>query len=86
MAVVENIGRETFGNFTEFAYVAPPILKMELVKHGTAESYLSGKPVFVDMSLQKGKSKLIVLEETTDENGLFSKVTGTLDLTVYFDY
>jgi hypothetical protein len=86
LAIVENIGQETFSSFAEFSYVTPPILKMELVKHGTTESYIPGRKVFVDMSIQKGKLKLIVLEETAGEDGLFSKVTGSIDLTVYFSY
>lgn len=86
LGVVENINKETLSTFIEFPYGLPPIIKMKLVKHGTTESYISGKTVEVQMVMQNNKSCLIVLEEIVDNDGNFSSVNGTIDLTNYFDY
>jgi hypothetical protein len=84
---LENIGTATFSDFIEFPYASPPLIRVELVKHGTGESYLpGGTAVMVDMAIQSGKSMLFVLEETADENGNYAGVWATIDLTAYFDY
>lgn len=86
VGVAENITKDGFSPFIEFPFGSPPILKMELVKHGTTESYIPGQQVFVQMVMQNNKSKLIVLEEKATENGTFSGVEGTINLTDYFDF
>lgn len=86
MGVVENIGKDNFSDFIEFAYAPPPILNIELVKHGTTESYVTGQQVIVQMVMQNNKSRLIVLEEKADESGTFTGVNGTLNLVDYFDF
>lgn len=85
LGIVENIGEESFSSFIEFPYEPPPILLMELVKHGTTESYIPGEIVEVQMVMQNNKSRLMVLEEVIDETGEFN-VEGRIDLTDYFDY
>ncbi|MGA9650485.1 hypothetical protein [Pedobacter sp.] len=85
IARVENIGKERFSEYIEFLYYSPPIMRLQLVKHGTTESYLnSGVAVTVDISLQTGKSKLIIIEEKTDANGIFNGINASLDLRTYF--
>ena len=86
VGTVQNITKEGFSTFTEFQYGAPPILKMELVKHGTTESYITGQPVFITLVMQNNKSKLVVLEEKVNQNGVFSGVDGNIDLADYFDF
>ncbi|MEO4005698.1 hypothetical protein [Flavobacterium sp. CAU 1735] len=87
LGVAQNITKETFSNFVEFPFAAPPILRMELVKHGTTESYRSnGQPVVVAMVMQNNKSRLVVLEEKQDAGGNFSGVQGTLDLCDFFQF
>lgn len=86
LAIAENITKERFGNFVEFAFAPPPILNIELVKHGTMESYVSGRQVIVQVVMQNNRSKLIVLNEKSNESGLFSGVEGTINLTDYFDF
>lgn len=86
LGVVENINTSEFSTFLEFPYGAPPILIMKLVKHGTTDSYVPGTAVEVQMVMQNNKSRLIVLEELQDENGNFSGVSGTIDLTEYFTF
>lgn len=84
LGVVENINKDQFGSFIEFPFSSPPTILMELVKHGTTESYVPGQKVVVIMTMTNNKSKLIVLEEKSDANGLFSGVDGTLNLADYF--
>lgn len=86
LGVVENISKDHFSNFIEFAYTPPPILNVELVKHGTTESYVTGQQVIVQMVIQNNKSKLIILDEKVDESGVFAGVNGTLNLADYFDF
>ena len=59
---------------------------MELVKHGTTESYIAGKQVFVVMLMTKDKSRLIVLDEKKADNGQFSGIDATLNLVDFFDF
>jgi hypothetical protein len=86
LAVAQNISQDSASDFVEFPYGAPPVLKMELVKHGTTESYVSGKQVFVSLVMQANKSQVVVLDEKKDENGAFSGVNGSINLTDYFEY
>jgi len=86
LGIVENIGKTEFSTFLEFPFSAPPILKMELVKHGTTESYIPGQQVFVTMVMSSNKSRLVVLEEKADSGEKFSGVDGTIDLVDYFDF
>jgi len=86
LGTIENITQGEFSAFIEFPFGSPPIIKMELVKHGTTESYIPGQQVFVQMVMQNNKSKLIVLEEKATENGTFSGVEGVINLTDYFDF
>lgn len=84
LGTVENINKEKFSPFIEFPFSSPPTILMELVKHGTTESYIPGQKVTVIMTMTINKSKLIVLEEKRDANGAFSGVDGILNLTDYF--
>lgn len=86
LARAENITKDSFSAFVEFAFAPPPILNVELVKHGTEESYVSGQQVIVQMVMQNNKSRLIVLDEKADESGAFSGVNGTINLVDYFDF
>ena len=84
IGVVENINKNTFSAFIEFPYSSPPTVLMELVKHGTTESYIPGQKVTVILTMSNNKSKLIVLDEKADANGAFSSVDGSLNLVDYF--
>lgn len=86
LGVAENITKETFSNFVEFAYAPPPILNVELVKHGTTESYIPGQQVIVQMVMQNNRSRLIVLDEKANEGGSFTGVEGTINLVDYFEF
>lgn len=86
LGIVENIGKENFSTFLEFPFGPPPILNMELVKHGTTESYIAGETVKVQLVMRNNKSSLIVLEEVADENGNLLEVKGQINLTDFFDY
>jgi hypothetical protein len=81
---VENINKDQFSSFIEFSYSSPPTILMELVKHGTTESYVPGKKVIVVLTMSVNKSKLIVLDEKQDANGAFATVDGNLNLVDYF--
>ncbi|MFH7010909.1 hypothetical protein ACHRV5_03505 [Flavobacterium sp. FlaQc-52] len=83
---IENIKKDRFSTFFEFPFSLPPIVNVELVKHGTDESYVPGRKVSFLMVMQKNKSKLIVLEEKADANGAFSGVEGSINLTDYFSF
>ncbi|WP_264537460.1 hypothetical protein [Flavobacterium sp. N1736] len=84
IGVVENINKDKFSSFIEFPFSSPPTVLMELVKHGTTESYIPGQKVVVILTMTNNKSKLIVLDEKQDTNGVFSGVDGTLNLVDYF--
>lgn len=86
IGVIQNITKNSFSAFLEFPFGSPPILNIELVKHGTTESYVPGKKVTFQTIMQTNKSKLIVLEEKADANGVFSGVDGTINLTDYFSF
>lgn len=86
VGVAENITKERFSNFVEFVYSTPSVLNIELVKHGTKESYITGKPVIIQIGMQRNKSKLIVLDEKADVNGVFNKVEATINLADHFDF
>ncbi|MEO8535268.1 MAG: hypothetical protein ABI441_16035 [Flavobacterium sp.] len=86
IGVVQNITKNTFSTFLEFPFSPPPIINIEIVKHGTTESYVSGKKVVFQTIIQNNKSKIIVLEEKADTNGVFSGVDGTINLTDYFSF
>ena len=86
LGVAENISKDSFSTFVEFPYGSPPILNIELVKHGTTESYVSGQKVLVQIVMQNNKSRLIVLDEKANENGTFTGVDGTLNLVDLFDF
>lgn len=84
LGTVQNINKEKFSPFIEFPFSSPPTILMELVKHGTTESYIPGQKVVVIMTMSVNKSKLIVLEEKRDVNGNFTGVDGILNLSDYF--
>lgn len=86
LATAENITKESFSNYVEFAYAPPPIINAELVKHGTMEPYIPGRQVIVQLVMQNNKSRLIVLDEKATESGAFSGVEGTINLVDYFDF
>lgn len=86
LGVAENITKDAFSNFVEFDFAPPPILNVELVKHGTTESYISGTSVIVQMVMQNNKSRMIVLDEKANESGVFSGVEGIINLVDYFDF
>lgn len=86
VGVAENITKDRFSNYVEFIYSTPSVLNIELVKHGTKESYVTGKPIIIQIGMQRNKSKLIVLDEKADANGLFNKVEATINLADYFDF
>jgi hypothetical protein len=86
LGVAENINKSTPGSFIEFPYSTPTGIKMELVKHGTTESYIPGKKVIVSLTMTNNKSKYIVLEEKQDLNGAFSGVEGVINLADYFSF
>lgn len=86
LGTAENITKDGFSDFIEFAFSSPPILNVELVKHGTTESYVTGQQVIVQMVMQNNRSRLIVLDEKVNESGTFSGVEGTINLVDYFDF
>jgi len=86
LGVAENITKDNFSNFVEFAFAPPPIFTVQLIKHGTNESYVTGQEIIVQMAMQNNKSRLIVLDEKTNENGIFSGVDGSVNLVDYFDF
>ncbi|OUL63253.1 hypothetical protein [Flavobacterium sp. AJR] len=86
LGVVENIDKDKFSSFIEFPFSSPPTIIMELVKHGTTESYITGKKVTVMMTMSVNKSRLIVLDEKKDASGAFSGVEGTLNLVDFFTF
>lgn len=86
LGVAENITKDSFSNFVEFAFAPPPIFTVQLVKHGTTDSYISGQQVVVQMVMQNNKSRMIVLDEKANESGTFSGVEGVVNLTDYLDF
>lgn len=86
LGVAENITKDNFSNYVEFTFAPPPIFTVQLVKHGTNESYITGQEVIVQMVMQNNKSRLIILDEKTNENGAFSGVDGSINLVDYFDF
>jgi hypothetical protein len=86
VGIAKNIGIDQYSSFVEFPASLPPIIKMELVKHGTTESYIFGKQVFVVMLMTKDKSRLIVLDEKKADNGQFSGIDASLNLVDFFDF
>lgn len=86
IGIAKNINKDGFNSFLEFSYVAPPIINVELVKHGTNESYVSGMQVKFQIALQNNKSKLVVLDEKANEAGIFSGVEGNINLVDYFTF
>ncbi|MGA9639357.1 MAG: hypothetical protein WBQ70_12755, partial [Flavobacterium sp.] len=82
----ENITKEAFSTYVEFNYAPPPIINVELVKHGTTESYRTGQSVIVQLSVQNNKTRLIVLDEKANTDGSFKNVEGTINLVDYFTY
>lgn len=86
VGVAENITKERYSNYVEFLYSTPSVLNVELVKHGTKESYITGKPIIIQIGMQRNKSKIIVLDEKADANGVFTKVEGIINLPDLFDY
>lgn len=86
VGIAKNIGKDEYSSFVEFPASLPPIIKMELVKQGTTESYIAGKQVFVIMLMTKDKSRLIVLDEKKADNGQFSGIDATLNLVDFFDF
>lgn len=86
VGTVKNIGKDSYSDFIEFPASLPPIIRMELVKHNTTESYISGKQVITVMLMTSNKSTLIVLDERKDANGKFSNVDASLNLADHFDF
>lgn len=85
LGIAENITNTSFSSFVEFPFSSPPIVSVEIVKHGTTESYVPEKKIIFQMALQNNKSKLIVLEEKATGN-VFSGVEGTINLADYFTF
>ena len=86
LGVAENITKEDFSDYIEFAFAPPPIITIELVKHGTTESYVTGQQVVFQMVMQNNKSKLVLLNEKADEGGIFTGVEGNVNVADYFDF
>ena len=86
LGIVENINKNSPSTFIEFPYSTPTGIKIELVKHGTTESYIPGKKVIVSLTMTNNKSKYIVLEEKQDVDGAFSGVEGVINLADYFSF
>lgn len=86
IGTAENINKDGFNSFFEFSYAAPPIINIELVKHGTNESYVAGMQVKFQIAIQNNKSKLIVLDEKANEAGIFTGVDGNTNLVDYFTF
>jgi len=86
VGIAKNIGKDEYSTFVEFPSSLPPIIKMELVKQGTTESYIAGKQVFVIMLMTQDKSRLIVLDEKKADNGQFSGIDATLNLVDFFNF
>ncbi|WP_294822356.1 hypothetical protein [uncultured Flavobacterium sp.] len=86
LGVAEDITKENFSTYVEFDFAPPPILNIELVKHGTTESYIAGQPVIVQAVMQNNRSRLIVLDEKADTNGTFSGVSAIINLVDHFDF
>ncbi|WP_291286643.1 hypothetical protein [Flavobacterium sp.] len=86
LGIVKNISKDAPSDFIEFPFSTPAAIKMELVKHDTKESYITGQKVIVAMTMTNNKSKLIILEEEQDVNGKFSGVGGVINLADYFTF
>jgi hypothetical protein len=86
LGVAENITKDDFSGFVEFAYSSPPILNVELVKHGTTQSFIEGQQIIVQMVMQNNKSRLVVLNEKANESGAFSGVDGIINLVDLFPF
>lgn len=86
LGISENITKDEFSTFVEFTFGSPPLLQIELVKHGTTESYITGQKVIVQAVMQNNKSRMIVLDEKVNESGSFAGVDGTLNLVDLFDF
>ncbi|WP_281234036.1 hypothetical protein [Flavobacterium gelatinilyticum] len=86
LGVAKNIGNSGYSDFIEVEASLPPIIRMELVKSGTTESYIKDKKVNVTMLMLANKSGLIVLDEKKNADGAFSNVEGTLNMVDYFDF
>ena len=86
LATAENITKDGFSNYVEFAYAPPPIINVELVKHGTTESYIAGQQIIVQLVMQNNKSRLIVLDEKANEGETFTGVEGVVNLVDNFDF
>jgi hypothetical protein len=84
IGTIENINKDVFSAFIEFPYSSPPTILMELVKHGTTQSYIPGQKVIVILTMSINKSKLIVLDEKQDANGAFAGIDANLNLVDYF--
>jgi len=85
LGIAQNITNRTFSSYLELPFSSPPIVNVEIVKHGTTESYVPEKKVTFQMVLQNNKSKLIVLDEKATGN-TFSGVEGNINLTDYFTF
>ncbi|MNK42459.1 hypothetical protein D3C87_611440 [compost metagenome] len=86
IGIAENITQNSFSNFIEFGFAPPPIITVELVKHGTTESYITGQKVIVQLVMQNNKSRMVLLNEKANESGAFSGVEGSINLVDYFDF
>lgn len=86
VVVAKNITKDSFSDFVEFPYSSPTILNVELVKHGTNESYIPGRQIIIQIGMQRNKSKLIVLDEKPDSSGVFNKVEAGINLADHFDF
>lgn len=93
IATIEDVGSENFSSFIEFPIStypgAPviPVITLELVKHGTTESYLPGNESLTTLvSIEPGDSQLLIIEEGVDQTGQFDGIHAFVDLTRIFDY
>ncbi len=85
----ENVGADAFGDFVEFSYssaILAGLVNLQIVKHGTGESYLDdGSDVTIEKwQTIQATSKLIVLEESADDNGSFEGLEANIDLATVF--
>ncbi|PWB27676.1 hypothetical protein [Flavobacterium sp. HTF] len=86
VGVSENINKNKAGSFVEFTFSLPPIIEVELVKHGTSESYVSSQRIAFRTVMQKNKSGIVVLEETANADNSFARVEGMINLADYFSF
>jgi hypothetical protein len=86
VGVSKNVDKTSAGTFVEYPFSLPPIIEIELVKHGTNESYIPNTRVAFRTVMQKNKSSLIVFEEKANDDGSFARIEGFINLADYFSF